>query len=277
VDGSEKMYVQLTKQATSPVLLLLPGDCHREESTSVANILCGEYVSDDVVPVYVKAVQEFIDGRMEVEDREEIRRGRGGRGRGGRGIPAPLQAVEEEKEEEEEEEEEFEETGAARVSEEEEEEEEAEELENEAEEGEEEEEEEEAEELENEAEEEAQEQVTPESVVCAILQCPNAADLRNKLMDRKAKWYGGPTAVLAKLQEAGLECNVHRLRRAASFKPAVVAAHRVVAQYQHLHRVIKDLRSAQIARPASVVIDEASIVAEQVTEEVDQALCATVL
>ena len=96
-------------------------------------------------------------------------------------------------------------------------------------------------------------------------------------MDRKTKWYGGPTAVLAKLQEAGLECNVHQLRRAASFKPAVVAAHRVVAQYQHLHRIIKDLRSAQIARPASVVIDEASIVAKQVAEEVDEALCATVL
>ena len=231
------MYVQLTKQATCPVLLLLPGDCHREESTSVANILCGADVSEDVVPVYVEAVQEFIDGRMEVEDREEIRRGRGGRGRGGRGIPAPLQAVEEEQEEEEEEEEE----------------------------------------LEDEAEEEAEEEVTPKSVVCAILQCSNAADLRNKLMDRKAKWYGGPTAVLAKLQEAGLECNVHQLRRAASFKPAVVAAHRVVAQYQHLHRIIKDLRSAQIARPASVVIDEASIVAKQVAEEVDEALCATVL
>ena len=140
-----------------------------------------------------------------------------------------------------------------------------------------EEEEEEEEELEDEAEEEAEEEVTPKSVVCAILQCSNAADLRNKLMDRKAKWYGGPTAVLAKLQEAGLECNVHQLRRAASFKPAVVAAHRVVAQYQHLHRIIKDLRSAQIARPASVVIDEASIVAKQVAEEVDEALCATVL
>ena len=97
-------------------------------------------------------------------------------------------------------------------------------------------------------------------VVLTVLQCRNAVELKSMLQQRRPLWLGGPLAVQAKLQKAGLACTSSGLRHTTALKPSVVAIHCIVTQYLHLHDVINDLRQGAITAPISVAVDPASIV-----------------